>query len=52
VRAGSDCHELRRTLQQELVERYGLRHTTLQVDHEAAEQAPLQIEVAGGERRS
>jgi cobalt-zinc-cadmium efflux system protein len=47
VRAGSDCHELRRALQQELVERFELRHTTLQVDHEAARQAPLQIEVAG-----
>jgi len=47
VGAGRDCHELRRALQQELVERYGLRHTTLQVDHEAAPQAPLQIEIAG-----
>jgi len=46
VRAGSDCHELRRTLQRVLTERYGLRHTTLQVDHEAAPQAPLQIEIA------
>jgi len=45
VGAGRDCHELRRALQQELVERYGLRHTTLQVDHEAAPQTPLQIEV-------
>ncbi len=45
VRAGDDCHELRRALQQDLTERYGLRHTTLQVDHEAAPQAPLQIEV-------
>jgi cobalt-zinc-cadmium efflux system protein len=51
VRAGSDCHELRRALQQELTERFGLRHTTLQVDHEAAPQAPLQIEVAGGRGR-
>ncbi len=47
VRAGSDCHELRRVLQQELVAEFGLRHTTLQVDHEAAPQAPLRIEVAG-----
>lgn len=47
VRAGSDCHELRRVLQRELVEEFGLRHTTLQVDHEAAPQAPLRIEVAG-----
>ena len=47
VRAGGDCHELRRVLQQELVAQFGLRHTTLQVDHEAAPQAPLRIEVAG-----
>jgi cobalt-zinc-cadmium efflux system protein len=46
VRAGGDCHELRRTLQRALEERFELRHTTLQVDHEAADQAPLQIEVA------
>jgi len=46
VGAGRDCHELRRALQQELRERFGLRHTTLQVDHEAARQPPLQIEVA------
>jgi len=46
VGAGRDCHELRRALQQELTARFGLRHTTLQVDHEAAEQQPLQIEVA------
>jgi cobalt-zinc-cadmium efflux system protein len=51
VGAGRDCHELRRALQAELRERFGLRHTTLQVDHEAATQPPLQIEVAG-ERRS
>jgi cobalt-zinc-cadmium efflux system protein len=47
VGAGRDCHELRRALQQELTTRYGLRHTTLQVDHEAARQGPLQIEIAG-----
>jgi cobalt-zinc-cadmium efflux system protein len=46
VGAGRDCHELRRALQQVLAERFDLRHTTLQVDHEAAPQAPLQIEVA------
>jgi cobalt-zinc-cadmium efflux system protein len=45
VRAGSDCHELRRVLQRVLEDRFGLRHTTLQVDHEAAPQAPLQIEL-------
>jgi cobalt-zinc-cadmium efflux system protein len=46
VKAGSDCHELRRELQIELTERFELRHTTLQVDHEAAQQPPLRIEVA------
>jgi cobalt-zinc-cadmium efflux system protein len=46
VGAGRDCHELRRELQRELSERFGLRHTTLQVDHEHAPQPPLRIEVA------
>ncbi len=44
VRAGDDCHELRRILQQEVGNRFGVSHTTLQVDHEAAAQPPLQIE--------
>ncbi len=48
VRAGADCHERRRHLQHVLDERFGVRHTTLQVDHEAAPQGPLQIEVAPG----
>jgi cobalt-zinc-cadmium efflux system protein len=42
VRAGDDCHALRRELQQLLEERFDIHHTTLQVDHEPA---PLQIEV-------
>jgi cobalt-zinc-cadmium efflux system protein len=46
VRAGDDCHERRRVLQRMVGERFGISHTTLQVDHEAAPQAPLQIEVA------
>jgi cobalt-zinc-cadmium efflux system protein len=44
VGAGSDCHELRRQLQRVLRESFGIEHTTLQVDHEAALQPPLQIE--------
>jgi cobalt-zinc-cadmium efflux system protein len=54
VRAGDDCHELRRSLQQLLEQRFDIHHTTLQVDHEPA---PLQIEVpstsprGGGEAR-
>jgi len=43
VRADDDCHELRRSLENLLDERFHIRHTTLQVDHEMA---PLQIEVA------
>ena len=43
VRAGDDCHELRRSLHDLLEERFHIHHTTLQVDHEAG---PLQIEVA------
>ncbi len=45
VRAGDDCHERRRDLQTVLAERFGIQHTTLQVDHEGAAQPPLQIEV-------
>ena len=50
VRAGDDCHELRRSLQNLLEERFHINHTTLQVDHEPP---PLQIEVtspAGAEQ--
>jgi cobalt-zinc-cadmium efflux system protein len=45
VRSGADCHELRRKLQAFLTSRYDLHHTTLQVDHEAAAQPPIQIEL-------
>ncbi|HWF56620.1 MAG TPA: cation diffusion facilitator family transporter [Solirubrobacteraceae bacterium] len=48
VRAGADCHERRRVLQTLLQERFGIAHTTLQVDHEHAEQPPLRIELASG----
>jgi cobalt-zinc-cadmium efflux system protein len=51
VRAGDDCHERRRALQQLLREQFGVEHTTLQVDHEAAAQPPLQIEVTQREQR-
>jgi cobalt-zinc-cadmium efflux system protein len=50
VRAGDDCHGLRRSLQQLLEDRFDIHHTTLQVDHEPP---PLQIEVptpAGAEQ--
>jgi cobalt-zinc-cadmium efflux system protein len=50
VAPGEDCHELRRRLQGILEERFEIEHTTLQVDHAAAEQRPLRIEVAPLER--
>jgi cobalt-zinc-cadmium efflux system protein len=34
VRAESDCHALRRRLAEQLHDRFGIDHTTLQVDHE------------------
>ncbi len=49
VGAGEDCHLLRRALQAVVRDRFGVSHTTLQVDHEAAAQPPLQIEVADRE---
>ncbi len=51
VRAGDDCHDRRRALQQLLRDQFGLEHTTLQVDHEAAAQPPLQIEMTQPEQR-
>jgi cobalt-zinc-cadmium efflux system protein len=33
VAPSSDCHELRIVLEQVLRERFGIEHTTLQVDH-------------------
>ena len=48
VHAGDDCHELRRTLQRVIGDTFGIQHTTLQVDHEAAAQPPLQIELPPG----
>ena len=45
VRAGDDCHQRRRQLRSLVSDRFGVGHTTLQVDHEAAAQPPLQIQV-------
>ena len=45
VAPGDDCHRIRRELQAELGDRFGIRHTTLQVDHEHAEE--LDIEPRG-----
>jgi cobalt-zinc-cadmium efflux system protein len=37
VRAEEDCHAVRRELERVLRERFGLDHTTLQLDHQASE---------------
>jgi cobalt-zinc-cadmium efflux system protein len=36
VRPGDDCHAVRRELEELLAERFGIEHTTLQVEHERA----------------
>jgi len=45
VAAGHDCHEVRRALSRLLEDRFGLAHSTLQVEHARAAQPPLQIEL-------
>jgi cobalt-zinc-cadmium efflux system protein len=44
VRAGCDCHEHRRELEELLRNRFGIEHTTLQVEHSPEEQRPLAIQ--------
>jgi cobalt-zinc-cadmium efflux system protein len=43
VRPGADCHAIRRRLEGMLVERFGLDHTTLQVDHAQGSSTPVEI---------
>jgi cobalt-zinc-cadmium efflux system protein len=43
VRPGADCHAIRRRLERMLVERFGLDHTTLQVDHVQSRSAPVEF---------
>jgi len=45
IRAGDDRHQRRRARQKMVPDQFGVRHTTLQVDHDAATQTPLQIEL-------
>lgn len=47
VRREADCHATRRVLEGVLSERFGLEHTTLQVDHEGGEEL-LKLEVPEG----
>jgi len=51
VDAGHDCHEVRRSLTRLLEDRFGLSHSTLQVEHARAAQPPLQIEVVSSPPR-
>jgi cobalt-zinc-cadmium efflux system protein len=43
VAPGDDCHARRRELEQLVHDRFGIHHTTLQVDHEARDEL-LRIE--------
>jgi cobalt-zinc-cadmium efflux system protein len=43
VEPGADCHALRRRLESMLGERFGLRHTTLQVDHAPGPRQPVEL---------
>ena len=43
VRRDADCHALRRLLERMLEERFGLEHTTLQVDHLPEASASLEL---------
>ena len=42
VASDADCHAVRRALERMLNERFGIAHTTLQVDHVQAELLPIQ----------
>jgi cobalt-zinc-cadmium efflux system protein len=43
VSPDADCHGVRRRLQRLLEERFGLRHVTLQVDHVARREQPVEL---------
>jgi len=43
VQPGADCHAIRRRLETMLTERYGLAHTTLQVDHAAVASTTVEL---------
>jgi cobalt-zinc-cadmium efflux system protein len=52
VRPPADCHQVRRDLEQLLAGRFGLDHTTLQVDHARDELLTIGAEPAPGSGRS
>ena len=43
VSPGADCHDARRRLQRLLEERFDLHHVTLQVDHVAQREQPVEL---------
>ena len=43
VEPGADCHAARRRLEQILADRFGLSHTTLQVDHASPRSATVEL---------
>jgi cobalt-zinc-cadmium efflux system protein len=43
VSAGADCHDALRRLQRLLEERFDLHHVTLQVDHVAQREQPVEL---------
>jgi cobalt-zinc-cadmium efflux system protein len=43
VEPGADCHAARQRLEQTLAERFGLTHTTLQVEHAEGDTTPVEI---------
>jgi len=45
---GANCHAVRRDLERMLLARFGLSHTTLQVDHVARPQRPLELRARVG----
>ena len=49
VHAGDDCHSIRLELERLVAERFGIEHTTLQVDHERVER-PLRVRPLAGRR--
>ncbi|MDX6512322.1 MAG: cobalt-zinc-cadmium efflux system protein [Gaiellaceae bacterium] len=43
VESGADCHRLRQELEELLGERFGLDHTTLQVEHVSTQARPVEL---------
>lgn len=52
VHPGDDCHEIRRSLEQMLDERFGIDHSTLQVDHQAEPLVQIEKSATSAERSS